>query len=251
MFSGVVCSLILRAVLPPWGLLRNVTSGSFLEADQLRGKINFLSAALCVWAPRYRELSMKSATSRKKHFRPPPPKLPTAKSRKRRGGSTAGVGFASRLSNIGGEIIGLFMRNASWCISGWISFASSFLCVKVFSEKKDKNTAPSRQHLAVSESIRVTTVETEIPSIHNVRQISTKAARTMRHQIFNPPSLPIWASALYCIVFIHLGINNNWIKLQWLISATVIFLFSQKWQKVFYGFKKRKKSSCQYSCSAK
>lgn len=48
MFSGVVCSLIPPAVLPSWGLLRNVTSGSFLEADQLRGKINFLSAALCV-----------------------------------------------------------------------------------------------------------------------------------------------------------------------------------------------------------
>lgn len=93
MFSGVVCSIIPQAVLPSWGLLRNVTSGSFLEADQLRGKINFLSAALCVCAPRCRELSMKSVTSRKKHFRLPPPKLPTAKSRKRRGGVTVGVGF--------------------------------------------------------------------------------------------------------------------------------------------------------------
>lgn len=152
MFSGVVCSLIPPAVLPSWGLLRNVTSGWFLEADQLRGKINFLSAALCVWALRYRELSMKSVTSRKKHFRlPPPPKLPTAKSRKRRGGVAVGVGFASRLSNISGGIIGLFMRNVSWFISGWISFAfpSSTL-----TKKLHKSTAPLCQHFASSKFIR-------------------------------------------------------------------------------------------------
>lgn len=150
MFSGVVCSLILQAVLPSWGLLRNGTSGSFLEADQLRGKINFLSAALCVWAPRYRELLMKSVTSRKKHFRLPPPKLPTAKSRKRRGGVAVGVGLASRLSNISGGIIGLFMRNVSWFISGWISFAFP---LSMLTKKLHKSAAPSCQHFASSKFI--------------------------------------------------------------------------------------------------
>lgn len=163
MFSGVVCSLMPPAVLPSWGLLRNVTSGPFLEADQLRGKINFLSAALCVWAPRYRELSMKSVTSRKKHFRLPPPKLPTAKSRKRRGGVTVGVGFASRLSNIGGGIIGPFTRDVSWYISGWISFAFSFLEVNGRKKKRERNTALSRQHLVFSESIRADTHRSRDP----------------------------------------------------------------------------------------
>lgn len=44
--------------------LRNVTSGSFLEADQRR-EINVPSAAACMYRRCYGELSMRSVTSRK------------------------------------------------------------------------------------------------------------------------------------------------------------------------------------------